>query len=175
MVETELIAITCPSCRCPAPCGSSFCPQCGGSVRPARDPRAPHEVTAQWLAAVMTEAGYRVEAVGSSSDSIRCMHGQRSNIVLTVRRELGLVTGQYWWALPASDAGALLAAVNQANLRAWRQTFAVDAGGDLNVSFAFPLAERLSADDVVRFVRRESEEFQRLIETSGLLRLPTPA
>jgi hypothetical protein len=174
MVETELTVITCPSCCYPAPCGSSFCPQCGGSVRPSGDPRAPHEVTVQWLAAIMAEAGYRVEPVGSCPESIRCMHRRRSNVVLTLRRELGLVAGRYWWALPPSDESAVLAAVNQANLRAWRQTFAVDAGGDLSVSFAFPLAERLSAEDVVRFVRRESQEFLHLIEASGLLRLPPP-
>lgn len=168
MVETELIAITCSSCHSPAPCGSFYCPQCGNTVRPARDPRAPHEVTVQWLRAVMAAAGYRVEAVTSCPESIRCMHGTRSNVVLTVRRELGLVTGQYWWALQRTDQALLLGAINQANLRSWRQTFALDAGGDLNVSFAFALAERLSADDVVRFVQRESEEFLRLIEVSGL-------
>jgi hypothetical protein len=158
----------CEKCGKEADDSAAFCPGCGTALT-SQLGKAPSEVTIEWLREVMAKAGYTTTPSEKTPETLICKHERRSNVQLRIQRDLGLITGIYWWKLQKPGWGGeakLLAAINQANANAWRQTYAMDKEGDLVVSFYILLANRLSETDILQFLEREQTGFTAATSTT---------
>ena len=158
----------CEKCGRTADGSASYCAGCGAALT-SQEGKAPGDVTIDWLREVLAKAGYSSTPSEKTPETLSCKHDRRSNVQLRIQRELGLITGTYWWKLQKPGWGGeakLLAAINQANANAWRQTYAVDTDGDLIVSFYILLANRLSEGDILQFLEKEQTGFTATASTT---------
>lgn len=160
----------CPKCASSVPAGGAFCPSCGTQVV-AGEGKPSSEVTREWLAGILSRAGYTTHPSESDANAITAKHPTRSNINLTIRRNIGLITISAWWGVKKPGWGqekALLAALNDANSRSWFNTHALDKDGDLMVSAYIPLAHQLSEQDIAGFLGRMNDSFLECVKNTGL-------
>lgn len=160
----------CPKCRSAVPVGGAFCPSCGAPVV-ADGGRPAAEVTREWLAEILGRAGYTTTNSETDADLVSAKHPSRSNVNVTIRRNLGLITIAAWWSLKKPGWGqekALLSALNEANARSWTNTHSVDKSGDLMVSAYIVLAHQLSERDVAALLERMNDSFFDCVKATAL-------
>ena len=163
--------MNCPKCGTQIVAGARFCSICGSPVSTGPG-KKPDEVTREWLMEVMSRDGYQVQASDKDANTILAKHQTRPNIVVTIRKGVGLITIQSWWTLKKSNWSqdkAFVVALNEANAQSWFDTFAVDKDGDLTVSAYITLAQELTEQDILGFLERESLSFATTVKSSGLM------
>lgn len=127
------------------------------------------DVTPEWLAGLLQQVGYDVETGGDGA--IRARHQSKPNMVVKLRKDLGLITIMHFWSMKKVGFGAsgkLMEAINRANSISWRSTFFRDKDGDLGVSSCIPLSVSIADEDVLGFLDRTFEEFLVTVSASGL-------
>jgi hypothetical protein len=134
--------------------------------------KGPDEVTREWLMEILSRGGYQATASDKDANTILAKHESKPNIVVTIRKNQGMITIQHWWPMKKPNWGqdkALVAALNQANAQSWFDTFAIDNDGDLTVSAYITLAQELAEHDVLGFLDKEPASFATVIKSSGLM------
>ena len=160
----------CPKCGVAVADGSAFCSACGSPVA-SGEGKSPSEVNRDWLGGVLKRAGYEVTPAEKDQDAVLAKHAKRMNVVVTVRRGIGLITASSFWSTKKGwgQEKAMLTALNAANARSWFNTFSVDKDGDVNVSGYIVMANRVSEADVVKFLERASDSFFETSKACGLM------
>jgi hypothetical protein len=163
-------SMECPKCSAIVAAGSAFCPSCGSPVS-SGEGKSPGEVTRDWLVSVLGRAGYETTPAEKDPDAVLAKHAKRLNVVVTIRRGIGLITISSFWGTKKGwgQEKSLLTALNAANSRSWINTFSVDKDGDLNVSAYMVMATRVSEGDLLKFLERASDSFFETVRGSGLM------
>lgn len=163
--------MNCPNCGTAVPDGAVYCPGCASPVSAFGAGKSPNEVTREWVQDVLRKAGYDAKLSDTDANTVIAPHPNRINLVVTIRRNLGLITFQSWINMKKPGWGqdkALLVAVNEANASSWRNTYALDKEGDLSLSAYIFLARALSDQDITHFLENASDEFFAVVSASGL-------
>lgn len=155
--------MNCQKCGAALPDSAAFCPSCATPVATSGPGKAPGDLTREWLREVLERAGYDATLSEKDSNAVSGKYpGSRPNVVMTIRKQLGIITIASWWNLKKAGWGqekALLAAINEANGRSWFNTCSVDKDGDLLVSAYICLTCRLTEQDIAAFLERTAESF----------------
>jgi hypothetical protein len=128
-------------------------------------------VDSAWLMEVLQSGGYEVQRGSTDAEAMVAKHPARPNVILKIHPELGLITITHFWHLKKAGFGQhkdLLEKLNKANSESWRDTFYIDAQGDLAVSSYITLADHLAPEDVTSFLEREGMGFSQVVATSAL-------
>lgn len=151
--------MNCPECGAAVTIGAAFCSTCGHPLTADQDGLSPSEVTREWLRDVLNRNGYEATLSDRVDNAVQAKHPQRPNLVMTIRRDLGMITCQSWWGGKKSGWGqekALLTALNRANQKSWFDIYCVDNDGDIGISSYITLGSRITERDVLGFLERES-------------------
>lgn len=159
----------CPKCGSSAQDGTMYCPMCGTSLVPSEG-KAPSELNRDWLRGILVRSGYEVKNSENDENALVATHARRANIVITIRRNISLITISSFWRAKKNwgqDKG-YLAALNEANSRSWLNTYSMDKDGDVMVSAYMVITARINDDDITNFLDRTSSSFFELVSASGL-------
>lgn len=164
----------CANCQAEIALTARYCPSCGEVIVREQDVKSATEVSPEWLKSILESQSYQVEVAPQDANSLIARHDSRPNLILTLRRNVSLVTIQSWFNLKKpswGQKGNCLAALNKANSIQWLCTcFAPDSQDTLMVSTFIYLTERLSSRDVAAFLEMFSEGVIATIENSGIRR-----
>ncbi len=161
----------CPKCGGTLADGAAFCSFCGSPVQ-VDEGKTPGEITRDWLMGVLTRAGYDVTPAEKDPEAILAKHAKRINVLVTVRRNIGLITLSSFWNTKKPGWGqekTMLTALNAANARSWINTFSVDKDGDIGSSAYIVLTTRITEADIVKFLERSSDSFFETVRNCGLM------
>jgi hypothetical protein len=164
-------SMNCSKCGTLVPDGAAYCPGCATPVSSSGPGKSRNEVTREWLRDVLNWTGYDANLSDNDANAVTAKHPSRANIVMVIRRNLGMITIQSWWGLKKPGWGqdkALLAALNEANAQSWLNTFSVDKEGDLLVSAYVFLTHQLTEQDISSFLEKASDSFFSVIKGTEL-------